>query len=1753
MFKTNNNVNGGLGSFQVRKAKSIFLSLFFFLGMVAMANDFSAQVTSGCAPVVTRFTHTFNGVQNLVWNFGDGTTSTSPNPGKVYNQSGTYSVTLTVTLGNGSVQTVSKTNYIRVNAQPVPAFNAVLPANQCMVEAPVRFLDASSSNVVRRLWDFGDGSTSTSLNPTHNYTRAGSYTITLHAFTADSCYATSVQTIQVNFLEKPSATFVLQDSVFCSTGLSTTLSSSTQRGNIVGYQWSFGAGIPTSTSANPSVVYPSTGNYTTRLIVTASNGCKDTIQKTNRIVVRATQPRLSTYASSTCAGVPVSLGTTQVGGTATWNFSNGTTANGITIQQPFNANGSFSFTVSVTDGMGCTNVLRSNNNIVVSAPTSTLTIQSSACVAPYSITANATLTNATSVKMWLLNGNGQAVDSTVSNTFNTIATGSGNYQLKVRSIQGTCFSDSVYPIVLSHETHANYTTSVDSGCAPFAVQFTDASTTSSNDSIVARFWDFGNGITSTLTNPSVVFGTRGQFTVRLVVRTASGCSDTLVQEARIKAGNRPTAMFTQPDTAGCKTIIRRFQDQSTGNITSWLWNFGNGVTSTLQNPRPVAYATPGTFKTTLIVRDFGCSDTLMNDTNVTIFPPKAVFSTAQTIGCSLPHTVQFTNATQKGVSFRWIFGEPTSANNTDTTFHASHTYNSYGSFDVTLIATSAEGCTDTLVKRNYIKIADPKPGFVATDSVGCAPFTGRIRNTSTPGTYTYQFGSTTTTGTSHRFARPGKYTVKVVMTDSIGCVDSFQVLNQIWVKGLEPDFSATPTAGCAPFVSQFNAIAPAAAVVSYNWNFGDSTSASIANPSHNFTQKRNYTVRLSVTDTDGCVSSITKNNYITTTNPTAQFENPTEVCLGASVQFTNRAAGTNLRSFWSFGDGNTSTASNPSHTYAAAGTYTVKLVVTTASGCSDSIIKTNTIRVVKLQASVANARITGFCAPALVTFQNTTPGATTFRWNFGDSSSSILANPTHTYNKNGFFNVSLVVTNALGCSDTLKMDSMVRVVGPTPSFNFTQTQTCAPATVNFNNTSLNYRTALWDFRDGSLVRTNNASHVYTRAGSFNPILIVTDSLGCSASITSTQAVVVTGMPTASFGTNNRTVCAGSTIQFVDNSTGATRWNWNFGDGTSSSLRNPAHGYTTSGSYTVTLTVWNSYGCQDTAVQTLNIRINQRPTATFAASSTQVCMPTSVTFTERATSPNGPIVSYAWSFGDNTTTATRNPVKNYATAGRYDVSLKVTDIFGCTDSVSFPRYINVLDSTRPSNILAKVATVNNNRVIDLNWKPSTDSAFVQYKVFRKDETPAGSTFTLVHASTNRNDSAFTDVSARVNQTPYTYLVVQKNICNRESNLDLAFAHTNVFVNAAPSADVRKVGVDLKWTKYVGFLANTRGNTVANYKVYRKELTSNNFTLVATLSGDDTSYTDKGLCTENYTYMVEAIAQNGVISTSNWGTSRAAVFNYAGNMELMNATVTDNNKVALIWKHAPIENAATYQILRKDAISGNFLRIAEIRATDSTFVDQTADASVRSYSYQVRVVDNCGNISKTSNEANSIHLKMEINDFQVSLNWTATQTWKNGVKTYVVERWNPSTQKFDSIAATRGTSFNEDPSNLNLNAYEYRVRSIEMNGNEMFSTSNNVKSTLKPTIFIPTAFSPNGDYVNDVFKVVGMHMTEMELEVYNRWGELVFRTNNINEGWDGTFNGGDAPEGSYVVKVRATASNGEPIFKSGALALIRGITK
>jgi gliding motility-associated-like protein len=265
--------------------------------------------------------------------------------------------------------------------------------------------------------------------------------------------------------------------------------------------------------------------------------------------------------------------------------------------------------------------------------------------------------------------------------------------------------------------------------------------------------------------------------------------------------------------------------------------------------------------------------------------------------------------------------------------------------------------------------------------------------------------------------------------------------------------------------------------------------------------------------------------------------------------------------------------------------------------------------------------------------------------------------------------------------------------------------------------------------------------------------------------------------------------------------------------------------------------------------------------------------------------------------------------------------------------------------------------------------------------------------------------------------------------------------------------------------------------------------------------------------------------------------------------MNATVTTENHVALIWRSAPIFNAALYQILRKDAITGDYLRIAQVSATDTTFVDETAQADKKSYSYKIRVIDACGNSNDLSNEATSIFVQMETKEFQVSLNWNQYNEWKNGVQYYIIDRLNPTTGQFDSIATVRGTSYTEDPSHLNLANYVYRVRGIEQSGNQMVSVSNIVKNTLKPTLYIPTAFTPNGDQLNDQFKVVGMHIKEIEIEIYNRWGEMIFHTNNINDGWDGTFKGADAMQDSYVFKVRATAENGETFLKSGVVSLVR----
>lgn len=235
-------------------------------------------------------------------------------------------------------------------------------------------------------------------------------------------------------------------------------------------------------------------------------------------------------------------------------------------------------------------------------------------------------------------------------------------------------------------------------------------------------------------------------------------------------------------------------------------------------------------------------------------------------------------------------------------------------------------------------------------------------------------------------------------------------------------------------------------------------------------------------------------------------------------------------------------------------------------------------------------------APLNVTFtDSSTNSPTNWLWNFGDSITSTLKNPTHIYNNGGIFTVSLTVSNTNG-TNTMTKNNYINVqnpiIKPVVSFTATPTSGTIPVIVSFRDTSSNNPTSwLWNFGDGQTSRQRNPSHLYNSAGSFNVTLTATNSGGSN---TLTKNGYIITYPRARPNTNFiGSVTSGTvplTVQFTDLSTNnPTRWLWNFGDGTSSTLKNPVKTFTTRGSFTVTLRASNAYG-SNTRIMTNYIRV-----------------------------------------------------------------------------------------------------------------------------------------------------------------------------------------------------------------------------------------------------------------------------------------------------------------------------------------------------------------------------------------------------------------------------------------------------------------------------------------------------------------------------------------------------------------------------------
>ncbi|HRT16140.1 MAG TPA: PKD domain-containing protein, partial [Methanoregulaceae archaeon] len=401
-----------------------------------------------------------------------------------------------------------------------------------------------------------------------------------------------------------------------------------------------------------------------------------------------------------------------------------------------------------------------------------------------------------------------------------------------------------------------------SGYAPLDVKFTDLSSGTPE----SWSWEFGDGGTSTEQNPLHTYTTVGNYTVNLTVQ--NNCGTNTTSGTIVALCLEPVADFSANRTSGKVPLSVQFTDSSQNNVTSWSWQFGDGGTSTKQNPVHT-YTAPGTYTVNLTVMNNCGSGTASKPMYITAEPcplPVADFSANRTSG-KVPLSVQFTDSSQNNVtSWSWQFGDGT----TSIEQNPVHTYTVAGDYTVTLTVTNECG-SDSASKQEYIT-AEPCPppvaNFNANRTSGKAPLSVQFTDLSTndPDTWLWQFGdgdTSTEQNPVHTYTIPGTYTVNLTVTNECGS-DSASKQEYITAEPCPPpvaNFNANRTSGKAPLSVQFTDLSTNDPDT-WLWQFGDGDTSTEQNPVHTYTIPGTYTVNLTVTNECGC-DSASKQEYIT--------------------------------------------------------------------------------------------------------------------------------------------------------------------------------------------------------------------------------------------------------------------------------------------------------------------------------------------------------------------------------------------------------------------------------------------------------------------------------------------------------------------------------------------------------------------------------------------------------------------------------------------------------------------------------------------------------------------------------------------------------------------------------------------------------------------------------------------------------------------------------------------------------------------------
>ena len=548
----------------------------------------------------------------------------------------------------------------------------------------------------------------------------------------------------------------------------------------------------------------------------------------------------------------------------------------------------------------------------------------------------------------------------------------------------------------------------------------------------------------------------------------------------------------------------------------------------------------------------------------------------------------------------------------------------------------------------------------------------------------WQFGDGETSdeqNPDHYYQQPGTYLTTLTVTNSMGCTDSVTQSLVILPYPIA-DFSYTPECPGSSIAFIDQSVPTSSPIVAWEWDLGDQMMNDQQNFLHAYVDNIPHVVQLIITDSAACRDTIAYTvNYLP--SAVALFEHAASSCLDGGIQFTNTTVGAQVTSLtWDFGDGTSATGQQaPYHVYGQSGQYTVTLIVTDVSDCTDTVSV-----LVGVQSTIQPGFNFGVsCSNDTTQFSDAS--STNFGtivqwdWDFGDGSPMASGPQTnHVYQVDGQYPVELTITLDNGCTNSI-IDTVDVLLSPTSDFIFDPA--CQGQPFNFTtqstNGSSNITQYAWDMGDGTpTLTTSSAQHAYSVDSSYVVIHTVIDSNGCSSSIQRTVSTLPS--PVANYFIPQG--CVSSIISFTNLSSIAqgsiVSATWDFNDGSEFGTNyDETHVFTEADTYFVRLTVMSEKGCVSTVVN--EVVISDNPVSDFT--STLACPNGTINIVDQSVAQNGSIIMHQWSVDEGETWNTGTNVLNvsFPDAGWHEIGLVTTNSAGCTDTT----YTDVLVLDTPT--------------------------------------------------------------------------------------------------------------------------------------------------------------------------------------------------------------------------------------------------------------------------------------------------------------------------------------------------------------------------------------------------------------------------------------------------------------------------------------